>query len=84
MAEGPSGASKPGGYGRYTDDLKHVGCPRAKSDMTPCVARDGSLGETHEGLCVGCGANSSDLLAALVREVTEPPESEHGQGAPDA
>ena len=30
-------------YGRYNDDPDHIGCPRAKSDMTPCVARDGQL-----------------------------------------
>lgn len=58
------------GYGRYQDDPNHIGCPRAKSDMTPCVARDGHLACDDDGDCVGCQENPSDLLQALVREVT--------------
>ena len=61
----------PLGYGRYDDDPEHVGCPRAKSDMTPCVARDG-YGADEDGACVGCSEMTADLLAALVREVTQP------------
>jgi hypothetical protein len=65
---------KYGGYGRYNDDPDHIGCPRAQSDMTPCVARDGQLavGSTaaDEPVCVGCGKNPADLLRDLVREVT--------------
>lgn len=61
----------PLGYGRYNDDLEHVGCPRAQSDMTPCVARDGSTAEA-EGTCIGCYAKPADLLAELVKLVTEP------------
>ena len=58
------------GYGRYGDDPQHVGCPRAKSDMTPCIARDGHLalaGEPFGGRrdCVGCYAKPADLLAEL-------------------
>jgi hypothetical protein len=60
----------PGGYGRYNSDPSHVGCPRAKSDMTPCVARDGHTAQDDDGVCVGCGENPADLLTALVREVT--------------
>jgi hypothetical protein len=47
----------PGGYGRYGDDPKHVGCPYAKSDMSPCIARDGHLALAGDppSDCVGCG-----------------------------
>jgi len=69
----------PGGYGRYDDDPNHIGCPYAKSDMTPCVARDGQVAEALEAstghqhcVCVGCAHNAADLLRDLVREVTEP------------
>jgi hypothetical protein len=62
----------PLGYGRYDDDLGHVGCPRARSDMTPCVARDGELACADDGRCVGCGSHPAALLAELVRAVTEP------------
>jgi hypothetical protein len=59
----------PAGYGRYDDDLQHVGCPRAKSDMTPCIARDGKLalaGVPADGLvCVGCGHDPHPLLVEL-------------------
>lgn len=33
----------------------HIDCPRAKSDMTPCVLRDGELAADDRGCCVGCG-----------------------------
>jgi hypothetical protein len=62
--------TKIAGYGRYQDDPEHIGCPRAKTDMTPCVARDGHLAEADDRHCVGCGEWAADLLAALVREVT--------------
>ena len=29
-------------------------CPREKSEMTPCLARDGSLAVTERGHCAGC------------------------------
>ena len=64
--------SGPLGYGRYDDHPDTVGCPRAKTDMTPCVARDGDLAQDIDGDCVGCGEWPSDLLVALVREVTKP------------
>lgn len=41
-------------------------CPRAKSDMTPCVVRDGKLACADDGVCVGCGAHPADLLQDLV------------------
>lgn len=59
------------GYGRYDDYPDHIGCPRAKSDMTPCVARDGDLADADDSVCVGCGSNSSNLLKELVKEVTK-------------
>jgi hypothetical protein len=62
----------PLGYGRYNDDPGHIGCPRAKSDMTPCVARDGRLACADDGACVGCGADPAVLLTDLVRAATEP------------
>jgi hypothetical protein len=37
-------------------------CPREKSYMTPCVARDGALAVADGGLCVGCGSNPIELL----------------------
>lgn len=64
-------AEKPGGYGRYKDDPNHVGCPRAKTDMTPCVARDGSIAVADDdGVCVGCGAGAVRLLNELTELVT--------------
>lgn len=62
----------PGGYGRYNDDPEHVGCPRARSSETPCVARDEHAVDDH-GLCVGCDRRPEQLLRELVREVTNPP-----------
>lgn len=57
----------PGGYGRYNDDPQHVGCPWAKSDMTPCVARDGHLALAGDppSDCVGCGRQPVALLLEL-------------------
>jgi hypothetical protein len=44
----------------------YIDCPRAKSDMTPCVARDGKLALTDDGLCVGCLQHPAELLKDLV------------------
>lgn len=43
-----------------------IACPRAKTWMTPCIARDGStaLAENPE-TCVGCGADPRVLLNDL-------------------
>lgn len=60
----------PLGYGRYNDDPEHVGCPRATSDMTPCIARDGAVALADDQRCVGCGANPLTLLTILRHEVT--------------
>jgi hypothetical protein len=71
----------PAGYGRYDDDPEHVGCPWAKSDMTPCVARDGAIclsgtptslrARSPAHVCVGCGHTPRYLLADLA-EVYDP------------
>lgn len=62
----------PAGYGRYDDDPGHVGCPWAKSDMSPCVARDGmtcvSDGDRSPQVCVGCGHPPAFLLADLAED----------------
>jgi hypothetical protein len=58
-------------YGRYTEDPSHVGCPRAETDMTPCVARDGQLAVADDGLCVGCREQPASLLRALVWDITK-------------
>jgi hypothetical protein len=55
----------PCGYGRYDDDPAHVGCPRAKSDMTPCIARDGASALADDFHCVGCNGHPKDLLDEL-------------------
>lgn len=39
-------------------------CPREKSFMTPCIARDGRLALADDGDCVFCRAVPSQLLAA--------------------
>jgi hypothetical protein len=61
----------PEGYGRYNDDPDFVGCPRAKSDMTPCVARDGSMAVVDTGECVGCGRRPGGLLDELLQATGE-------------
>lgn len=56
----------PGGYGRYDDEPEYVGCPWARGDMTPCVARDGRLALTvSPHVCVGCGNTPRYLLRDL-------------------
>lgn len=40
-------------------------CPRARSDWTPCIARDGALALADDGVCVGCGHQPSELLKDL-------------------
>lgn len=65
-----------GNYGRYDDAPGVVGCPRAKSDMTPCAARDGACACCENGECVGCGKSAAELLKALVFEMTAPQGAE--------
>jgi hypothetical protein len=38
-------------------------CPRERSEMTPCVARDGRLAVCGGALCVGCEHAVAGLLA---------------------
>lgn len=42
-----------------------VECPRARSWMTPCVARDGYLAVQERGKCLGCGRRPARLLDEL-------------------
>lgn len=56
-----------GGYGRYDDDPEHIGCPRAATDMTPCIARDGHTALADDLTCVGCSSPPTILLAELDR-----------------
>jgi hypothetical protein len=53
------------GYGRYDDEPWYVGCPRAQSDMTPCIARDGHLALADDLRCVGCNQGPIALLKEL-------------------
>lgn len=73
MARGPAG------YGRYDDSPQHVGCPFAKSDMTPCVARDGRicLAGDPPATCVGCGNDPAFLIRDLAADYE--PAREHMQ-----
>jgi len=70
----------PAGYGRYNDDPRHVGCPRAKSDMTPCIARDGHLALAGDppADCVGCGQAPGPLLRQL--SGVYPPARDRAEG----
>jgi hypothetical protein len=68
----------PLGYGRYNDDPSHVGCPRAHSDMTPCIARDGHTALADDGKCVGCHDGDplklyAELLAATGTAIRDDP-----------
>lgn len=49
--------------------MTDVDCPRAKTWMTPCIARDGAtaLDDPHaiQPECVGCGADPRELLFDL-------------------
>lgn len=59
----------PAGYGRYDDDPAYVGCPFARSDMSPCAARDGRLALTSlPAVCVGCGNTPEYLIEDLAAD----------------
>ena len=47
------------------DSKDIISCPRAKSDMTPCVVRDGRVACANDGFCVGCGIDPADELKLL-------------------
>jgi hypothetical protein len=62
----------PCGYGRYNDSPEHVGCPRARTDMTPCIARDGHTAlAAHPSTCVGCGSAPYALVTDLANAIGE-------------
>lgn len=58
---------------------ENLDCPRAKSDMTPCLARDGRTAMTLGGYCVGCEEHILWLMKdeltknekAVQKEITE-------------
>src|SRR5438034_10935745 len=63
----------PAGYGRYDDDPEAVGCPRARSARSRCVARDGreALDSAPAGedlLCHGCAHELQELIEELAGE----------------
>ena len=41
---------------------KELVCPREKTEMTPCICRDGNLAMLNNKTCVGCGINVNELL----------------------
>jgi hypothetical protein len=77
------------GYGRYDDDPSYIGCPFARSDMTPCIARDGrlALAGSPPSVCAGC-ANTPEYLIEDLAESYDPArrllaETGEPQGAAD-
>lgn len=67
------------GYGRCSDDPQHVGCPRAHSDMTPCIARDGQLALADDDRCVGCNDAPWRLLVEVKKAAKlSPPARSQG------
>jgi hypothetical protein len=50
--------------------MSNIDCPRARTGMTPCIARDGRLAlSDHDDIrpltCVGCSADPCRLLLDL-------------------
>lgn len=45
--------------------MSSIECPRERSAMTPCIARDSDLALADDGVCVGCGITPADALADL-------------------
>jgi len=74
----------PAGYGRYNDDPKYIACPWAKSDMSPCIARDGrlALSSGMSQVCVGCGHTPAHQVRDLASEY-EPARKQRVDGDPD-
>lgn len=63
----------PAGYGRYDDDPEAVGCPRARTPRSRCVARLGrqALDPAPYGedlLCHGCAHELLFLIEELAGE----------------
>ena len=54
-------------------DPTGIDCPRAKTFMTPCIARDGHLALTDppEEVCVGCGIQAGPALGELMPKLSE-------------
>lgn len=50
-----------------------IECPRQRSSMTPCIARDGALAVADDRVCVGCGCGTRELLEV---EMEKHPELE--------
>lgn len=47
-----------------------IACPHAKTDHSPCIARDGNLALADDALCVGCSRNTLELLGDLNERAT--------------
>lgn len=64
----------PAGYGRYDDSPGDVGCPRARSPRSRCVARDGRESLMYRAaadpdpLCRGCAHDLQGLVQELADE----------------
>ena len=62
-------------------DRNEINCPRAKTWMTPCIARDGHLAvddpKATTPVCVGCGEEPRALLLDLAERY--PPTRRHVQ-----
>jgi len=49
--------------------MSDIDCPRAKSAMTPCIARDGRSALADDLRCVGCNAEPLPLLDDLLAKM---------------
>lgn len=61
----------PAGFGRYDSDPEYVGCPFARNDMSPCIARDGRSalsGGPAELICTGCAHTPEEQIEYLARD----------------
>jgi hypothetical protein len=47
---------------------KELSCPREKSDMTPCIARDSDCVVSEDLKCVGCGIDARAFLEEELRK----------------
>lgn len=50
---------------RSTHHVTDIDCPRAKTWMTPCIARDGSSALADDDVCVGCGIHPLSAIDDL-------------------
>lgn len=76
----------PAGYGRYDDDPGYVGCPWARSDMSPCIARDGRLALSGgiRQACVGCGHTPEHQIEDLAEDYQPAEQLKTGTGDPES